>query len=204
MNQAYYPASNAAALVWLTNYKSQIAIQGALAGLTAAQIATELTYIQRLMDGINDIQTKKDALASSVANFKTIETNNLVPLKTEIARYKTSATYTPAIGQLLGVIGTNTDIDVTTYKCKFTADMFGGFIRIKFVKAGVDGVNIYHRQKGQIEWKFLARDTKSPYDDHIVIQTPGQPEHWEYQLFGVIDDQEIGLASDIVEVVYGG
>jgi hypothetical protein len=36
------------------------------------------------------------------------------------------------------------------------------------------------------------------------LQTPGQPEHWEYQLFGVIDDAEIGLASDIVEVVYGG
>ena len=204
MNQAYYPASNAGAILWLNNYKTQIATQGPIVGLTAAQITQQLTYIQKLIDGINDIQAKKDALSSSVANFKTIETNNLLPLKTEIARFKTSATFTPAIGQILGVIGTVSNIDTANYKCKFTAEHFGGFIRIKFVKAGVDGVNIYHRQKGQLEWKFLARDTKSPYDDHITLQTPGQPEHWEYQLFGVIDDEEIGLASDIVEVVYGG
>ena len=204
MNQAYYPASNAAALVWLNNYKTQIAVQGPLVGLTAAQVSAEQASVQKIIDGIIDIEAKKQAYSASVGAFKTIETNFLAPLKTEIARYKTSATYTPAIGQILGVIGTATSVDSANYKCKFTAEHFGGFIRIKFVKAGVDGVNIYHRQKGQIEWKFLARDTKSPYDDHITLQTPGQPEHWEYQLFGVIDDEEIGLASDIVEVVYGG
>jgi hypothetical protein len=30
-----------------------------------------------------------------------------------------------------------------------------------------------------------------------------QPEHWEYKAFGVINDDEIGQASDIVEVVFG-
>jgi len=204
MSQGYYPSSNAGAIVWLTNYKTQIAVQGPIVGLTAAQVTAEQTSVQKIIDGINDIEAKKQALAGSVGAFKTIETNFLLPLKTEIARYKTSATYTPAIGQILGVVGTTTGVDTANYKCKFTAEHFGGFIRIKFVKAGVDGVNIYHRQKGQIDWTFLARDTKSPYDDHITLQTPGQPEHREYQLFGVIDDAEIGLASDIVEVVYGG
>lgn len=204
MSQGYYPSTNAGAIVWLTNYKTQIAVQGPIVGLTAAQVTAAQTSVQKIIDGINDIEAKKQALAGSVGAFKTIETNFLLPLKTEIARYKTSATYTPAIGQILGVVGTTTGVDTANYKCKFTAEHFGGFIRIKFVKAGVDGVNIYHRQKGQIDWKFLARDTKSPYDNHITLQTPGQPEHWEYQLFGVIDDAEIGLASDIVEVVYGG
>jgi hypothetical protein len=36
------------------------------------------------------------------------------------------------------------------------------------------------------------------------LQTPAQPEHWEYQPFGVLDDLEIDLASDNLEVVYGG
>lgn len=204
MNQPYYPASNAGAILWLNNYKNQIATQGPIAGLTAAQIAQQISYVQKLMDGIHDIQSKKDALSSAVASFKTIEINNLLPLKKEIVRFKTSVTFTPALGQILGVMGTASNMDTASYKCKFSATHFGGFIRIKFVKAGIDGVNIYHRKKGQIEWKFLARDTKSPYDDHITLQTPGLPEHWEYQLFGVIDDDEIGLASDIVEVVYGG
>lgn len=77
-------------------------------------------------------------------------------------------------------------------------------MRIKFSKSSTDGVNLYHRRKGQAEWSFLARDTKSPYDDHIVLSIANQPEHWEYRAYGVIDDEEIGLASDIVEVVFGG
>ena len=139
-----------------TNYKTQIATQGPIVGLTAAQITQQLTYIQKLIDGINDIQAKKDALSSSVANFKTIETNNLLPLKTEIARFKTSATFTPAIGQILGVIGTVSNIDTANYKCKFTAEHFGGFIRIKFVKAGVDGVNIHHMNQTAFEQALIA------------------------------------------------
>ena len=41
MYQTYYPASNASALIWLNNYKTQIAVQGPLLGLIAAQIATQ-------------------------------------------------------------------------------------------------------------------------------------------------------------------
>ena len=81
MNQPYYPASNAGAILWLNNYKNQIATQGPIAGLTAAQIAQQISYVQKLMDGIHDIQSKKDALSSAVASFKTIEINNLLPLK---------------------------------------------------------------------------------------------------------------------------
>ena len=37
---------------------------------------------------------------------------------------------------------------------------------------------------------------------HICLA--GQPEHWEYRAFGVIDDAEIGQPSDIAEIVFGG
>jgi hypothetical protein len=50
----------------------------------------------------------------------------------------------------------------------------------------------------------LARDSKSPYDDDIILAVVNLPEHWEYKAFGVINDDEIGQASDIVEVVFGG
>ena len=56
---------------------------------------------------------------------------------------------------------------------------------------------------GESTWHFLARDTKSPYDDHIILAVANQPEHWEYRAFGVVDDNEIGMASDIVSVVFG-
>jgi len=34
MSQGYYPSTNAGAIVWLTNYKTQIAVQGSIVGLT--------------------------------------------------------------------------------------------------------------------------------------------------------------------------
>ncbi|MGL2963602.1 hypothetical protein ACSVH2_07255 [Flavobacterium sp. RSB2_4_14] len=50
---------------------------------------------------------------------------------------------------------------------------------------------------------LLTRATKSPYDFHPVLTEPNKPEHWEFRAFGVINDIEIGLASDIAEIVYG-
>jgi hypothetical protein len=53
-------------------------------------------------------------------------------------------------------------------------------------------------------WKFLSRDTNSPYNDHTPLTTPGVPEVREYQAYGVLNDVQIGLASDIVSVTFGG
>jgi hypothetical protein len=58
--------------------------------------------------------------------------------------------------------------------------------------------------KGQAEWKFVARDTNSPYDDHTPLAVPGAAEVREYQAFGVLNDEQIGVASDIVVVNFAG
>ena len=47
-------------------------------------------------------------------------------------------------------------------------------------------------------------DTHSPYDDHTPLAVPGVAEVREYQAFGVLHDQQIGQASDIVSVTFGG
>ena len=47
-------------------------------------------------------------------------------------------------------------------------------------------------------------DTHSSYDDHTPLAVPGVAEVREYQAFGVLHDQQIGQASDIVSVTFGG
>ena len=91
-----------------------------------------------------------------------------------------------------------------TVKSNLTGEAFPGYIRLKFTKKGLDGVNIYTRLKGQAPWTFLARDTNSPYDDNRPLTTPGIPETREYMCIGVISDAEVGQQSDIVSTVYGG
>jgi hypothetical protein len=200
----YFPRSSAGQVTWLTNFKTKIATTGVDLGLTADLITELQANCTQLIDAVNEVETKRTALKAAVKNKELALQTEAGNIRTAIARFKTAPAYTQVIGQELGVIGVATSMDMASYKASISAELFAGFVRIKFTKKGSDGVNIYHRKKGEASWKFLARDTKSPYDDHIVLAVAGQPEHWEYRALGVVDDIEIGIASDIVEIVFGG
>ena len=200
----FIPRSESEQTIWAGNFKTNLLTQGAAVGLTAAQITALGTSATNIITAINNVETKRTALNEAVAQKDTIKKNDFKVIRENVAKIKTNAGYTPAIGQSLGIIGSSVGFDTDNYKATITASKFAGFVRIKFTKNGVDGINIYNRLKGTGVWKFLARDTKSPYDDHIELENEGQPEHWEYRAFGVIDDAEIGQPSDIVEIVFGG
>lgn len=204
MTNDFIPRPEPEQVIWAGNFKTNLVIQGAAVGLTAAQITALGTSSTNIITAINNVEAKKTALNEALAQKETIKKSEFKVIRDNVAKIKTNAGYTPAIGQSLGIIGTTTGLDSENYKATITASNFAGFVRIKFTKNGVDGINIYNRPKGTSVWKFLARDTKSPYDDHIVLENEGKPEHWEYRAFGVIDDAEIGLPSDIVEIVFGG
>jgi hypothetical protein len=53
-------------------------------------------------------------------------------------------------------------------------------------------------------WKFVSRDTNSPYDDHTPLAVPGVAEVREYQAFGILGDEQIGLPCDIITVTFAG
>jgi hypothetical protein len=200
----YFPNNDATLLLWAQNYKAKIATLGAGLGLTAADITAEQSLCDELIEKITNVQTAKSAAASAVTQKEASIQTAGGALRVNNGRHKKATTYTAAIGEELNIVGTANSIDVNTYKAKISAEKFAGYIRIKFSKLGADGINLYHRKKGETQWGFLARDTKSPYDDHIELTAAGQPEHWEYRAYGVINDDEIGQASDIVEVVFGG
>jgi hypothetical protein len=204
MGQDFIPRSEAELVIWLGNLKTNSAIQGAAVGLTPAQITAVGASCTNIVTSLSNVETKRTSLNEAVAQKETVKNVELQAIRSTASKIKTNAGYTEAIGKSLGIIGTATEMDIAGYKPLIVAEPFGGFIRIKFIKKGVDGINIYHRKKGEPIWKFLARDTKSPYDDHIVLNQDGQPEHWEYRAFGVIDDAEIGQPSDIVAIVFGG
>lgn len=43
-----------------------------------------------------------------------------------------------------------------------------------------------------------------PFDDYTALAVAGTPEVRKYQAYGVLNDVQIGLASDIVTVTFGG
>lgn len=204
MTSSFFPRKDADLVVWATNFKTKIPIYGAQLGLSPAQIDDEVKYCNDLIASVNDVNNQKTLLSSAVdSKTVTIEKQGGA-LRTEIGRHKTAVGYTDSIGKELGIVGAYVAFDIANYKTKLSTEYYGGFVRVKFSKLGADGINLYHRKKGSSTWLFLARATKSPFDDHIVLEAPNQPEHWEYRAFGVLNDAEIGIASDIVEIVYGG
>lgn len=204
MTNDFIPRPEPEVVLWLGNFKTNLPVHGATVGLTPAQITGLSTSVDNIITEVTNVATKKTALSEAFAAKETVKTAELTAIRETIAKIKTSPGYTLAIGESLGIIGTTTSFDAENYKASISASIAAGCVRIKFTKNGVDGVNIYNRKKGTSGWEFLARDTKSPYDDHIDLEIAGQPEHWEYRAYGVIDDAEIGQPSDIVEIVFGG
>jgi hypothetical protein len=80
-----------------------------------------------------------------------------------------------------------------------------GHVRITGRKNYAQTVNIYWRRKGVTTWKLLVAKRKTfPFYDQTPLATPGTPETREYLARGVIGDNEVGIPSDIVPVLFGG
>lgn len=203
MKNPFFPKAESLLVIWATNYQEKITTHATALGLTPAEVAAEIALCQSIIDAINAANTQKNLYKAALETRDNTIASQGGELRLEIARHKVASGYTEAIGQDLGIIGTASEFDPTTYKPVIVGELSGGNVRIRFKKVGVDGINIYRRQKGTSTFTFLSRATKSPFEHQLVLSEPNKPEHWEYRAFGVIDDVEIGIASDIVEIVFG-
>ena len=91
---------------------------------------------------------------------------------------------TAAISADLQIASSGSSFDPNSYKAEITVETMNGYTRTKFKKKGTDGINLYSRIKGQPTFKFVSRDTNSPYDDYTELAVAGQAEVREYQRCG--------------------
>ncbi|WP_291131370.1 hypothetical protein [Flavobacterium sp. UBA7682] len=203
MKNPFFPRSKSVLAIWATNYQEKIAIHATALGLTPAEVTAEIALCQSIIDAINAANTQKNLYKAALETRDTTINTQGGELRFEIARHKMASGYNTTIGQDLGIIGADSVFDPTTFKPVIRGELSGGKVLIRFKKTNTDGINIYRRQKGTSTFTFLSRATKSPFEYQPVLSEPNKPEHWEYRAFGVIDDVEIGLASDIIEIVYG-
>jgi hypothetical protein len=200
----FIPGTEGDQVTWLTNLKTKITGYAAALNISTTRLAQIIAWCDALIAKIQSAEQKKALWLAESALKQTQSTTSLGGLRAEIANWKTQATMTPAIAADLKITGGGEAFDADGFKAHITTEPMAGFIRIKFKKSGTDGMNIYWRKKGETVWKFLSRDTNSPYDDHTPLTTPGVPEVREYQAFGVVSDEQIGQPSDIVSATFGG
>lgn len=200
----YMPRKDGDKVEWYNNYNTKIPTRGPTVGLTAAEISAIQSQISGYLSQFNTMVQQRNTLQSTTATTRQMEKDLLISLRKQVSRLKTHSGYTQAIGEDLDVIGEAEPFDPTTFQPKMTTTVFPGKVRIDFVKGPTDGVNIYCRLKGQANFKFVARDTNSPYEDYTPLAQAGVAEVREYCARAVIEDQEIGQLCDIVSVTYGG
>ncbi len=129
--------------------------------------------------------------------------------------------YSKAIGEDLGIEAPETSFDAENYKPEGSAKAVLNEVTIKFKKAGVDGVAIYSKvttgaavaapsptpaqptPAEAAQFTKIAVDYHSPYVDNRPLTIAGQPELREYYLRGIIDDELIGVPSDVIRVSVG-
>jgi hypothetical protein len=200
----FIPGAEGDQVTWLTNLKTKIAGYATPLNITAARVTQITGWCDALTSKIQSVEQKKNLWLAEAALKETQATTSIGGLRAEVAKWKTEAGMTKAISADLQIAGAGETLDSATHKPKISVESFPGFNRLKFVKGKTDGVTFYWRKKGEAAWKFLSRDTNSPYDDHTALTTPGIPEVREYQAFAMVKDEQIGQPSDIVSATFGG
>ena len=76
--------------------------------------------------------------------------------------------------------------------------------RSRKARRNIDAMKFQGRKSGTLAWVDLGRFTATPASVHIPLTTQGNPELWEMTGRALIKDAEIGLASDLLEVLVRG
>ena len=80
------------------------------------------------------------------------------------------------------------------------ADKHGGRVEISFHRLTSEGVNLYRLRDGDIDFKLLSRDSRSPFVDTRPLLVPGKPELRQCRAIFIVADQEVSQFSDHLTV----
>jgi hypothetical protein len=206
MTNDFVPSNEGELIQWAANVQGKITNYTATFGLLPTDLTAISNACNRIATDINNVT----AAETTLANLVTLKNNNraedIATLRRYANQFKAHSAYTDDIGADLDIVGKKHNADPDTVKPKLKGKLTQQGAQLDFSKEKVlQGVNIYSRLKGTAAWGTkLAFDSSSPYIDNRPAATPGTPETREYKAVGVINDEEVGVASDIVSVVVGG
>ncbi|MBL9130232.1 MAG: hypothetical protein JNG86_03480 [Verrucomicrobiaceae bacterium] len=201
----FIPSKRNDQLPWWKKISTDITTEGPKFGLAAAAITAAKDVADDQVAKMEATDAAKAALDGARAAEAAATATNEAAIRQMVRNWKTLPGY-PASGSegVLGLRASEPVFDPAAYKTVLKVSVVGGQIKVEFVKGGVDAVAIYARLRGTLGWTKLGEDTSSPYYDTRPLTNPAVPEVREYMAMGVVDNQEIGLPSDIVSVTFAG
>ena len=200
----YIPRKESLLVTWLQNFKTKIVLNATELGLEADEVTAIVTFCDAMLTAIKDSGITKSTYESVVKNKNTVVDGGVTTLRSFVGKIKNVDGFPATIGEDLGILTSTSSTDFSVYKPSLRGAAHPGYVLIKFSKKGVDGINLYARNKGDSEWERLNFYMFSPCVDARPLEVAGQAENREYMGIGVIKDHEIGLQSDIISVAFAG
>lgn len=174
-------------------------------GLSDAQVKDALERGDELIASLDKNEGRRSDYLAQTAATRALKAKHIPALRGFFRLVKALPGYSEEIGVSLGILAPSTEeLRGDDLKGECEVSVHRGFVRVQFTKQGCDGVNVYSQLLGDKEWRFLARDTNSPYDDYSPLQKAGTPEVRLYRVILVDKDEEVGSASDAVTVTFSG
>ncbi|BAV05483.1 hypothetical protein SAMN05421788_10565 [Filimonas lacunae] len=200
----FIPQQEGLLLLWLTNLKEKIGTAGAAAGMPATEITELETFLTALIGAINLAEIKRNELKNALTERDELKKINLKGIMVLVNRLKNLPGYKASIGSELGLNSTSQVVDPLLLKPDIKAAVYPGKVLITFNLQLMNCITIYSRIKGSNGWDRLGNDYESPFEDVRPLMVANQPETREYQALYFNGRQDVGYASDIIEVTYGG
>lgn len=228
MGETLIPSGNNERIAWSINFESKFAqlapdlgfssaettalVQDAVmmrylilnAQAAAAFSKSATAYKNELLGGVGENANEPGApVFNAPAQPTQVDAGILERLSRALARAKLSANFNETVAEQLMIGATESTTDDPT-GAKTTAAgtaMTGSINRIDWTKGRFDGVYIDSQRGDETNWTRIGFDMRSPYEDDRAPLVAGKPEERRYRLIYFIDNQTVGVWSDIISVV---
>lgn len=201
----YIPRMRPARYLWWKTIRDIIETEGPKAGLSAAECAAMKATATDQCAKMEAADAAEQAAKGTKATERAATQPNEAAIRLAIRNLKTRPNYAiSGVEGTLGLKGTESVSNPNTFKTVLTLSIVSGQVKVEFIKGECDSIAVYCRLRGTLGWTKLGIDSDSPYYDTKPLATPGVAEVREYMGRGVINDEEIGIESDIVSIAFGG
>jgi hypothetical protein len=202
MEISFIPRKDSELHSFESNFITKLPLHTTTLKLDPAEVAATTEIIGKNINAYNTMVFKKAEAKSLTAEFKVTKKAALKEIRRMSKMIKASMNYTITEGEDLQIISPKpAEPAASEMQPVLKIKVNGHVADIRYNKGRSTALNIYSKRGSETEFKFLAITTEVQYQDDRVNIEPGKPEKREYYAFFKEKDKEIGLKSDIVDVI---
>lgn len=225
MSKSYLPTSDLEKVTWLNNFKSKIMLHGSSLGFTQAEItsiqndAAMFQYIVQLKEGsrqsLQSLATLTKDLKTSTAQtamgaLPVLPVAGTPPaavlngifsrIAVYVKRIRMHSNYTETLAVEMGIAVSEDVFDPAAAKPYISGRVEAGYPRLKWTKSQADGVYLYVDRRDGNGFVLIDKLVRTEFIDTAALPSGTYSATWDYKVRYMIDDDEIGLDSNIVSL----